>query len=298
MISVIIPTYNGANKVLNVLRALEQQTYKDFETIVVIDGSTDNTIEVLSEAKLSLAPLKIILQENKGRAAVRNRGAQEANGDLLIFFDDDMRPTEDCILAHVNHHKQIDNSICVGTAINELSNATSEMQKYKCHISRKWARELDEFGEKALPKTHLYLSSANFSIKQPLFFSLGGFDERLNDAEDYELAIRAHESNIPVFYRSEAHAWHDENYTIASYIMRRKGYLQAHQTLRKIKPTIYKKLYFQKKGGIKKAIFWLFSCRLWLTIIDHFNVLRVLPKVLRFKIYDIVITSHVIYYPK
>ena len=50
--TVIIPTYNGAKKVVNCLHSLEKQTFKDFETIVVIDGSTDNTQEVLEAQKL------------------------------------------------------------------------------------------------------------------------------------------------------------------------------------------------------------------------------------------------------
>ena len=71
-VSVIIPTYNGAHKILNVLKALEQQSYCDFETLVVIDGSTDNTADVVSNATLNLTSLRIVQQKNKGRVAVRN----------------------------------------------------------------------------------------------------------------------------------------------------------------------------------------------------------------------------------
>src|SRR6187397_1060160 len=90
--SVIIPTYNGAHKVVNVLRALEQQTHLPDEVVVVIDGSTDNTAELLRTNTFKLPSLRIIEQPNGGRAQVRNRGAKEASQDLLIFFDDDMRP--------------------------------------------------------------------------------------------------------------------------------------------------------------------------------------------------------------
>ncbi len=297
-VSVIIPTYNGAHKILNVLKALEQQSYCDFETLVVIDGSTDNTADVVSNATLNLTSLRIVQQKNKGRAAVRNQGAQEANGSLLIFYDDDMRPTKNCVLAHISHHQQVDDSICVGTAINELGTATSEMQKYKCYVSRKWADELGEFDGKSLPKTRPYLSAANFSLKKSLFLSLGGFDERLNDAEDHELALRAYERDVPIFFRQSAHAWHDENFTITSYIERRKGYFQANETLRKLKPTVYKEPYYQKKSGIKRVVFWFFSFPIWCRAVDHLSAFRFFPKKVRFKLYDLIITSAVMYYPR
>ena len=62
-VSIIIPTYNGANKILNVLGALEQQTYQNFETLVVINGATDNTVQVVNNASLKLASLRVIEQK-------------------------------------------------------------------------------------------------------------------------------------------------------------------------------------------------------------------------------------------
>ncbi len=56
-ISVIIPTYNGASKIINCLKSLDQQTYQEFETIVVIDGSTDQTLELLGNQTFNLTSL-------------------------------------------------------------------------------------------------------------------------------------------------------------------------------------------------------------------------------------------------
>lgn len=50
-VSVIIPTYNGAKKINNILDSLEQQSFKNFETIIIIDGSTDNTLEIINKKK-------------------------------------------------------------------------------------------------------------------------------------------------------------------------------------------------------------------------------------------------------
>jgi len=301
MVSVIIPTYNGAHKIVNVLRALEQQTYKAFEVLVVIDGSTDNTQEVLKETSFDIKDLKIIYQENKGRAAVRNKGAQEATGGLLIFFDDDMRPTEDCIKAHVEHHNNFPDSICVGTAINDYKTAHTEMQKYKCYCSRIWNLELNKFENQPLPKSTPFIAAANFSINKKMFEALGKFDERLNDAEDYDLAVRAALENIPIYYNQKAHAWHDEDFTIGSYIKRRKGYINAHEQLKRLKPAVYKEFSRHSPrldNGGKKLVFWLFSFNIWPLAVQNFNFFRFLPKVVRFKIYDIIITSQTVYFPK
>src|SRR6185369_7237614 len=92
--SVIIPTYNGAKKIAVTLDALCKQTAEDFETIVVIDGSTDNTLEVAQQFSSKLQELRIIQRPNGGRAVARNTGAAEAKTGVLIFFDDDVEVPE------------------------------------------------------------------------------------------------------------------------------------------------------------------------------------------------------------
>jgi len=86
--SVIIPTYNRAHLVGETIESFLKQTFKDFELIIVDDGSTDNTKQVISKY-LSDPRVKYIYQENKERGAARNTGAREAKGTYLLFFDSD-----------------------------------------------------------------------------------------------------------------------------------------------------------------------------------------------------------------
>ncbi|HPD07775.1 glycosyltransferase family 2 protein [Patescibacteria group bacterium] len=106
MISVIIPVYNQADKIGRCLDSLLAQTYRDFEIIIVDDGSTDNLDEVLLayETKLQDAkiPYKIIVQENRGANAARNRGWAEAQGDFLLFSDADITWRPDALEKLVN----------------------------------------------------------------------------------------------------------------------------------------------------------------------------------------------------
>src|SRR5206468_10641402 len=113
-VSVIVPTYNGAHKLNGVFEALQREIFKDFELIIVIDGSTDNTLEVINNYKSNFDRIKIVTRANGGRSKVRNTGAKAATGDLLIYFDDDIRPDPDCVKLHVDHHVKYSNSILTG----------------------------------------------------------------------------------------------------------------------------------------------------------------------------------------
>lgn len=94
MISIIIPVYNEEKTIDNCLLSLSQQSYKDIEIIVVDDGSTDKSIQVLSEFPISSASwrmkFQIIRQKHSGPAIARNTGAKKASGNILIFVDTDM----------------------------------------------------------------------------------------------------------------------------------------------------------------------------------------------------------------
>jgi len=85
-VSIIIPTYNRASLLREALESVFAQTYQDFEVIVVDDGSTDGTGEILKDL---LDKVRYIRQENLGCGAARNRGMEEAKGEYIAFLDSD-----------------------------------------------------------------------------------------------------------------------------------------------------------------------------------------------------------------
>lgn len=88
-ISVIIPAYNAERTILETITSVQQQTFSDFEIIVINDGSTDRTLELLESIKDER--IKIFSYENGGLAAARNRGISHATGEFIAFLDaDDM----------------------------------------------------------------------------------------------------------------------------------------------------------------------------------------------------------------
>jgi len=102
-LSVIIPTYNRAQLLPNMVRSLFNQSYETVEIVIVDDGSTDDTAEVVERLKSEARPNGIELhyrrQENRGAPTARNEGVRQSTGDYILFADSDDIVTQDGIAA-------------------------------------------------------------------------------------------------------------------------------------------------------------------------------------------------------
>jgi glycosyltransferase involved in cell wall biosynthesis len=87
MASVILPVYNCESYIKDAIESILDQTYKNFELIVVDDGSTDNSIKIIERFRAS--SVKIIRQENSGASVARNSGLKIARGEYFAFLDSD-----------------------------------------------------------------------------------------------------------------------------------------------------------------------------------------------------------------
>ena len=85
-LSVIIASYNHEKFIERTLKSLEEQTFQDFEIILIDDGSTDRTVEM---AKKANSRAKIFVQQNQGVDATRNRGIELSKGKYICFVDSD-----------------------------------------------------------------------------------------------------------------------------------------------------------------------------------------------------------------
>ncbi len=99
-VSVIIPTYNRCDKLLNCLRFLNEQNFprEDFEIIVVNDGSDDNT--ELKLKKIKYKNFSFYTQKNSGQGIARNLGIEKAKGEILIFIGDDIYAQKNFLNTH------------------------------------------------------------------------------------------------------------------------------------------------------------------------------------------------------
>jgi GT2 family glycosyltransferase len=293
--SIIIPTYNGGHKIGRLLHALQNQTVSDFEIIVVIDGSTDNTKDILAKYSNNFTALIVIEQDNAGRAKVKNRGARAASGNLLIFYDDDMNPEPDSVSRHIQFHAT-HSGILSGNQIEYISPEKPEVQNYKAHLTNKWLGKYGE-GLTQLDSANLFFTAANCSVRKDTFLSLGGFDERLTDAEDYDLAWRAREKNIPVYFDKQNLAVHHDAITARSYIRRQRQYNEASARLLNFYPERKRKNSTREISFIKKRIYSVMASPALVRMIDA-GIFKVLPQRIRYKLYDIIIQAMAIEFPK
>ncbi|HEY5824263.1 MAG TPA: glycosyltransferase family 2 protein [Cyclobacteriaceae bacterium] len=290
--SIIIPTYQGVHKIRNLLSGLMKQTERDFELIVVIDGSTDNTLEVVKSYEHQFEDFKVIFQENKGRSCTRNLGASQARSEILIFYDDDVIPMENSVKKHIDFHKKMPDCLVSGNPVEIQSVENSDIQNYKVQLSKKWIAKYPD-GLSKMDVNNLFFSSANCSMRTITFSKLNGFDERLTDVEDFDLAFRALKQGLGVYFDKANDSIHCDKITAASYVKRLRQYSVARQRWNEIHSIKSNRV----KVGWKSLFYLLFASSLWITAIDREFFLRI-PGKLRYKLYDIIIQSMAIEFPK
>jgi glycosyltransferase involved in cell wall biosynthesis/peptidoglycan/xylan/chitin deacetylase (PgdA/CDA1 family) len=103
--SVVVPTHERRDTVGRNVRALDRQSFRDFEAIVVVDGSTDGTAAALHELDVGF-PLTVIEQPNRGVAEARIAGSAAASGEILLFIDDDMEADPEMLAEHQRSHAE------------------------------------------------------------------------------------------------------------------------------------------------------------------------------------------------
>lgn len=294
--SIIVPSYNGKDKVIKLLKSLEQQTCLTFEVVVVVDGSTDGTAKALKVLDWKLPSLRVIETQNNGRAGARNTGAQEAKYNVLIFFDDDMFIDATCVEQHLLANTFQSKRIVMGQVIEPSSSADNEIKKYKDYLNKSWSKKIDLYKQQNLPTDVTFLSAQNFSISKNLFTELEGFNQNLKDVEDYDLALRAKSKHIPVYYLDTALAIHCDYFSFHKYALRSKDYLKNRMLAAKLNPALYSKdpILTHKNSTIQKIVYPFLKHTFWLTLFDSFNIFTyILPKNLRYKLYGVVITAHI-----
>jgi len=181
LVSVIIPTYNRAEFIERALFSVFSQSYKNVEIIIVDDGSTDNTKDVLSKYSDSI---KYIYQDNMGVSSARDKAVSHAKGKYLAFIDsdDEWLPNKlENQLKEFNYADNIAIVACNATVI-ELDGSKIPLNpksKYKENISNFYHIF-----------SYPYLGIPNVIILKSVFNEAGGFNESLNTAEDIDLFIR------------------------------------------------------------------------------------------------------------
>ena len=180
-VSVVIPTYMRAASLDRLLSMLESvdRPLGGFEVIVVDDGSSDRTAEVVSGAAISV---RYVHQENSGPATARNRGWQLASAPIVVFTDDDCVPSSSWLVDMAAALDANPEFAAVGGAIRPLADG---FRARFVQAERLVDHGADERGVR-------YLVTANAAVRTVALSAVGGFDERFPGAagEDTDLGFR------------------------------------------------------------------------------------------------------------
>lgn len=186
LISVIIPTYNRAHLILRSVHSVLNQTYQNIELIVVDDGSTDNTLTLLSE----LADSRVKLVSTDGRRGAnfaRNLGVSQASGQLIAFQDSDDVWLVDKLERQVEFmHKHTADAV-----FSSFIKIVGDFIKIMPPVEKRTAmRSKDGLVSTEHCLRGNVLSTQTLLIKKAVFDELKGFDNELRRLQDWDLAIR------------------------------------------------------------------------------------------------------------
>ena len=198
-ITVICPTYNSESFVEDTLHSVFSQTRLPEELVLVDDGSSDRTVELLEKlvGKYSSQLRCLIIQgDHKGPGAARNRGIQAATGDWIAFIDSDD-------LWEKTKLEIIEETLCFYPEINFLCHSeisrTLTGSERKLEYYRRYNQNKPLSGQ--LFSANLFSTSA-VVCKRKVLMDSQGFDESLMSAQDYELWLRL-SPNLNVFFLSD-----------------------------------------------------------------------------------------------
>ncbi len=200
-LSVVIPTCNRREILERTLPTLLAQDFPagDCEIVVVVDGSTDGTIEFLKRQNPAFR-LKVIPQSNRGQTAARNAGLRAAEGELVVFFDDDILCPPGILQQHAVAQAGSD-PLWVHGPIYVAPESPRTLLRYKIEDQyTSYYGRLDPGAQIRMPADLCFLSACNLSIRREVLLAHGGFDERAPGYEDIELGLRLWKAGVRFRY--------------------------------------------------------------------------------------------------
>jgi len=186
LISVILTTYNYASYLPLALTSVLNQSFINYEIIIVDDGSTDGTVGVLAPYLDSNNPLiKYIKQPNLGQAAAKNRGIVESRGQFIAFLDADDLWKQD----KLEKQMELFSNAKTGVVYSEMQSIDYQGKQIKSDIRNKYLRPMSGIVTASLIIDNIIPFSSTV-IKKECFARVGMFDESLGMSIDWDLWLR------------------------------------------------------------------------------------------------------------
>ena len=208
-ISAVIPVRDGGEYISRCIQALNESTYENFEVIVVDDASTDNTAEICLKAGVKITTL----DTQSGPAAARNRGASEAQGDIILFIDADVVVRPDTL-------EQISKAFTDNPDISAVFGSYDDKPDAQDFTSQ-YRNLLHHYIHQRAKREAKTFWTGCGAIRKEVFDKLGGFDELrhpIPSMEDIELGLRMSEQGYKTILEKNIQVKHLKHWGFYSLI--------------------------------------------------------------------------------
>jgi cellulose synthase/poly-beta-1,6-N-acetylglucosamine synthase-like glycosyltransferase len=263
-LSVIVPAYNAEKTIGKTIKSLLGQNYprSKYEIIIVDDGSTDGTVDIVRKFK----GVKLILQKHAGPAVARNRGVRNSSGDILLFTDSDCIAGKNWIR---NIVKPFENEDIVGVS------GTYRTANDKSIISRFVGYEIEaRHNGMARQNSIDFVGTFSAAYRKKAFLDFGGFDENFQRAsgEDTDLSFKISKSGGLIVFAPNAYVYHHHPETLLSMLKKKfwMGYWRV-PLYKKHSDKLFRHSYTPKLVFLKEILLAL-TC-----IFSLFGILHILP---------------------
>ncbi len=220
-VSVIVCTYNGANRIRNCCEGLSKLEYPNYEVIVVNDGSTDATRNILNEYDF-----RVINTENQGLSTARNTGMEAAKGEIIAYLDDDAYPDQHWLTylasSFMNtHYSGIGGPNIAPQGDGLISECVSNAPGNPVYVLLS-----DQEAE--------HIPGCNMAFQKSDLQAIGGFDPQFRVAgDDVDVCWRLQQNGWSLGLNHAATVWHHRRNSLRSYWKQQVGYGQAEAKLMK-----------------------------------------------------------------
>lgn len=226
-ISVVVCSFNGGRVIRDCMEGLLRLEYPNFEVIVVDDGSTDNTAEIVREY-----PFKLIRTENRGLGSARNTGMRAADGEVIAYTDDDARPDPHWLTYLALTFMTTDHAGAGGPNIaprgdGRIADCVANAPGGPVHVLLS-----DTVAE--------HIPGCNSAYRKACLEEIGGWDPKYRAAgDDVDVCWRLQQRGWTIGFSPAAMVWHHRRNSVKTYWKQQIGYGKAESLLEEKWPEKY-----------------------------------------------------------
>lgn len=208
MFSIIVPLFNKAKSINNTIQSILDQSFTDFELIIVDDGSVDNSVQVVKQ--FTDKRIRLIQKENGGVCSARNEGISRAQFDYLALLDADDYWDKDYLLEQFKMINDFPQAMMWGINFSEVTDGNKLIRKLATGLPEGYRGYVENYFNIPNRISDLFCSSS-VVIRKSVFDKVDTFDERIKYAEDLDVWYRiianfpvAFNDKTMVYYRQDA----------------------------------------------------------------------------------------------